>query len=153
MKFDRQQSPGHLINYLARLFARALYRRIDRHGVTRGQFPVLLVLWEQEGATQTQLAERLAVEQPTMANTLKRMERDGLIVRVPDAEDRRQARIHLTPRGRALEEALIASARETNAVALADLDPAETQQFLALARRVIQNLERDSENPIPGGEP
>src|ERR687894_2466440 len=106
MKFDRQQSPGHLINYLARLFAGALYRRIGRHGVTRGQFPVLLMLWEQEGATQTQLAERLAVEQPTMANTLKRMERDGLIVRVPDAEDRRQARIYLTPRGRALEEVL-----------------------------------------------
>ncbi len=153
MKFDRQQSPGHLINYLARLFARALYRRIGRHGVTRGQFPVLLMLWEQEGVTQTQLAERLAVEQPTMANTLKRMERDGLIERVPDAEDRRQARIHLTPRGRALEEVLTASARETNAVALAGLEPAETQQLLALARRVIQNLERDSETLSPGGEP
>lgn len=153
MRFDRRQSAGHLINYLARLFARALYRRIGRHGVTRGQFPVLLMLWEQEGVTQTQLAERLAVEQPTMANTLKRMERDGLIVRVPDAEDRRQAHIHLTPRGRALEEVLTDSARETNAVALADLDPAERQQLLALARRVIQNLEQDSRNPVPGDEP
>lgn len=152
MRFDRHQSAGHQINYLARLFAQALYRRIGRHGVTRGQFPVLLVLWEQEGATQTQLAERLAVEQPTMANTLKRMERDGLITRVPDAEDRRQAHVYLTPRGRALEAVLTASARETNAVALEGLDAQERQLFLALAGRVIRNLEHDPRIPSTGGE-
>lgn len=152
MKFDRQQSPGYLTNYLARLFAQALFRRIGPHGVTRGQFPVLLALWEQEGATQTQLAEQLAVEQPTMANTLKRMERDGLIVRVPDAEDRRQAHVHLTDRGRGLEAVLTASARETNAAALAGLEPEERQQFLALVRRVIHNLEQDSPTRSPGGD-
>lgn len=152
MKFDRHQSTGHQINYLARLFAQALYRRIGPHGVTRGQFPVLLMLWEQEGATQAQLAERLAVEQPTMANTLKRMERDGLIARVPDAEDRRQARIHLTPRGRGLEQVLTDAARETNAAALAGLDEEERQLLLGLARRVIQNLERDSRTQSPGGD-
>ncbi len=153
MKFDRQQSPGHLVNYMARLFARALYRRIRPHGVTRGQFPVLLMLWEAEGATQAELAERLAVEQPTMANTLKRMERDSLIRRVPDPQDRRQAHVHLTPRGRELEEVLTASARDTNAVALADVSSEERELFLALARRVIRNLERDAQTHRPGGEP
>lgn len=152
MKFDRQKSAGYLVNYTARLFAQALYRRIAPHGITTGQFPVLLMLWEQEGATQTQLAERLAVEQPTMANTLKRMERGGLIGRVPDPADRRQARVHLTERGRGLREVLTASARETNAVALAGLSAEETEQFLALARRVIRNLERDAANPSPGGD-
>jgi DNA-binding MarR family transcriptional regulator len=151
MRFDRNQSPGYLVNYMARLFAQALFRRIGPHGVTRGQFPVLLMLWEAEGATQTQLAERLAVEQPTMANTLKRMERDGLIVRVPDPGDRRQARVHLTPRGRELEQVLTASARDTNAAALAGLGTEERQQFLALARRVVENLERDADGR-GGGE-
>jgi DNA-binding MarR family transcriptional regulator len=144
MKFNRHQSPGHVFNYLARLFARALYRRIGPHGVTRGQFPVLLVLWEQEGWTQTWLAERLAVEQPTMANTLKRMERDGLIERIPDPQDRRQARVHLTPRGRELEEVLTVSARETNAIALGGLSVEETAQLMTLAQRMIANLEEDA---------
>jgi DNA-binding MarR family transcriptional regulator len=144
MKFDRQQSPGHVVNYMARLFARSLYRRIGPHGVTRGQFPVLLVLWEQEGPTQTELAEQLAVEQPTMANTLKRMERDGLIERRPDPDDRRQAHVHLTPRGRELQSALTASARETNAAALAGLAPEEVQQFMGLARRLVANLQADA---------
>ena len=133
-----------MVNYLARLFAKALYRRIGPHGVTRGQFPVLLVLWEHEGWTQTQLAERLAVEQPTMANTLKRMERDGLIERIPDPEDRRQARVHLTSRGRELEHVLTVSARETNAVALEGLSAQEQAQLMSVARRMIVNLEGDA---------
>ena len=75
------------------------------------------------------------------------MERAELIERIPDPEDRRQARIYLTPRGRELEEVLTGSAREVNAVALAGLSTEETQQFLALMRRVVRNLEQDG-----GGE-
>lgn len=149
MTFDRHRSPGYVVNYLARLFARALVRRIGAHGVTPGQFPVLLALWEREGTTQAELVERLAVEQPTMANTLRRMERDGLVKRAPDPEDRRQARIHLTPRGRALEADLTASARATNAAALAGLTAAEAAQFLDLAARVVANLEHDAQRGTP----
>lgn len=144
MRFDRQQSAGYVVNYLARLFAQALQRRIAPHGVSTGQFPVLLALWEREDVTQAQLAESLAVEQPTMANTLKRMERDGLIARVADPADRRQARIHLTPRGRALEAVLTASASETNAAALAGLSEEERETWLALARRIVRNVEEDA---------
>jgi DNA-binding MarR family transcriptional regulator len=102
------------------------------------------MLWEEEGLTQTALAERLAVEQPTMANTLKRMERDGLARRLPDPDDRRQARIYLTKRGRELEGVLTASAREVNAAALAGLGADERRTFLTLARRIVENLERDA---------
>ena len=144
MTFDRKQSAGYAINYVARLFADALQRRIREHGVAIGQFPILLMLWESEGATQTQLAKSLAVEQPTVANTLKRMMRDGLIERVPDPDDRRQVRIYLTARGRALEPLLTASAEETNEAALAGFTAEERQRFLALVWKAVQNLERDS---------
>jgi len=144
MPLDRLESPGHIVNYLARLFARALYRRIGEHGVNTGQFPVLLRLWEEDGVTQASLVEDLAVEQPTMAGTLKRMERDGLIKRVADPNDGRQSHIHLTRRGRTLEEALVSSARETNTVALAGLTATETTQFVKLVKRMIENLEQDT---------
>lgn len=143
MPFDRHSSPGHVVNYLARLFARALYRRIGEHGVNPGQFPVLLTLWEQDGVTQAELVEQLAVEQPTMAGTLKRMERDGFIERVADPDDGRQAHINLTRRGRALQDVLIASARETNAVALGGLSATDAALLVKLVKRMIVNLERD----------
>ena len=93
MDFDKSQSPGYLINHVARLFARGLAARIKPLGITIGTFPVLLELWEEDGLTQKQLVERLDIEQATMANTLSRMERDGLIVRKKDEADGRVQRI------------------------------------------------------------
>ena len=79
-----------------------------------------------------------------MAGTLKRMERSGLIKRAADPSDGRQSHIHLTRKGRNLEDALVGGAKETNAIALAGLTAAETAQFVRLARRMIDNLERDT---------
>ena len=143
MALDREEYPGHVISYAARLFARALVRRIGPHGVNTGQLPVLLILWEQDGVTQAELATRLAVEQPTMAGTLKRLERDGLIKRTPDAADGRQARIQLTRRGRSLEDTLTAAARDTNAAALQGGSAADAAQLIRIIKRVIANLEQD----------
>ena len=105
-EFRREDSLGYVVNHLGRLFARALDRRLALHGVALGQFPVLLILWEQEGITQSAIARRLDLEQPTIANTLKRMERDGLVTFAPDPANRRQVLVGLTGKGRALRAAL-----------------------------------------------
>ncbi|MCE8468244.1 MarR family transcriptional regulator, partial [Rhodovulum sulfidophilum] len=95
MSFDKDDSAGYLANHMARLFAAALTRRIAPLGLMPGQFMVLLELWREDGLTQRDLVERLDVEQATIANTLNRMERDGLILREPDAADRRARRVRL----------------------------------------------------------
>ena len=81
--FDKNQSAGYLINHLARIFAQALAREIKPLGLAPGQFMVLLELWREDGLTQRDLVGRLDVEQATLANTLSRMERDGLVRRAP----------------------------------------------------------------------
>jgi DNA-binding MarR family transcriptional regulator len=149
MPLERHASAGYLVNHLARLFARALLQRIGPLGVAPGQFPVLLRLWEAEGLTQAELAESLAVEQPTMANTLQRMERDGLIRRTPDPADGRRALVHLTERSCALEPHLTEAARAVNAAAFAGFSREEVQHLLSLVRRMVENLER----PDGPGEP
>ena len=119
MTLAPEQSLGYQINLLARLFEHALRHRIAPYGVVPGQFPALLCLYAQDGLTQTELARRVSIEQPTMANTLARMQRDGLIHRVRDPDDGRSARIHLTERAKALERPLTDAAREINASATA----------------------------------
>jgi DNA-binding MarR family transcriptional regulator len=127
----RADSLGYLVNHAARLFARALHHEIAALGVVPGQFAQLLALFEQDGISQQELCERVQIEQPTMAATLKRMERDGLVVREPDPDDRRRARILLTDRARELEPALTAAARRVNAAALEGLDADATAALLA----------------------
>ncbi len=79
-----------------------------------------------------------------MANTLKRMQRDGLIQRAPHLSDRRQEYLHLTDRGRTLAPQLIAMAAEVNRTALAGLSPSEAQTLIELLHRVIDNLRADT---------
>jgi len=140
--FDRDTSAGYLTNHMARLFARHLDAGIRPLGLSLGAFPALLHLWEKDGLTQKELVERLHIEQPTMANTLARMERDGLLRRVKDEADARIQRIWLTEKGRAMEREATRAALAVNARALDDLSEVERAQFLNLMRRVILTLNR-----------
>jgi DNA-binding MarR family transcriptional regulator len=140
MELRRHDSLGYQVNLLARLFERALRERIAAHGVVPGQFPALLCLYEQDGLTQAEIGSRVQIEQPTIAKTLQRMERDGLIRRAPDPDDRRRVRIHLTPRTRALEPTLAAAARAINERAIDGLTRAEAEHLMGTVTRIIANL-------------
>ncbi|MEV0436744.1 MarR family transcriptional regulator [Nocardia sp. NPDC050413] len=140
---DRGDSLGYVINHLARLMEQALRDRIARHGVVPGQFAQLLALYEREGVSQQELCEKVRIDQSTMAHTLKRMERDGLVERTPDPADGRRALIHLTDRSRRLRPALEAAAREVNTLATAEFSDAQREELLRLAAQAIGNLEAD----------
>jgi DNA-binding MarR family transcriptional regulator len=113
----RDSSLGYRINHLGRLLAQALNQRTAPLGVVTGQLAQMLALFEQDGLTQRELCELVRIEQPTMANTLHRMERDNLIHREPDPADGRRTRVMLTARARDLEDQMVAAARNLNAIA------------------------------------
>jgi len=145
-RFSRQRSLGYVVNHVARLFSRALEQRLAPHGMSRGQFPLLLILWEQEGITQSEIARRLDIEQPTVANTLQRMERDGLISTAPDPGHRRQVLISLTEKARALKPAATAGAADVNDVASAELSAEDIETLFALMERMRAGLARQMDH-------
>lgn len=136
-----ESSLGYLVNHLARLLASALRDRIEPHGVVPGQFAQLLTLYEADGLTQAELCARVQVEQPTMANTLARMERDGLITRTPDPADQRRSLVRLTEHARRLEPDLVAAARTVNDLALQRLTDEQVSALMTALGVAIDNLE------------
>jgi MarR family transcriptional regulator for hemolysin len=141
MSLDRASSAGYLTNWAARLFGRAIHQRLKPIGVAPGQLPVFFALAGGEAMTQKALAEIAAIEQPTMAATLSRMERDGLITRKPDPADGRSALVALTPAALDKARHVQAAVSGVNATALEGLGKAEREQFLQLLRGVIARLE------------
>jgi len=103
MSFNRMDSATYLASLLAKGFSRSLQQRSEVLGFSPGQFPLLIELWNEDGLTQRQLIDRLDIEQATMANTLSRMERDGLVERRQHPTDKRAQQIFLTQKARAME--------------------------------------------------
>ncbi|MEO8758873.1 MAG: MarR family winged helix-turn-helix transcriptional regulator [Devosia sp.] len=142
-QYGRERSGGYVTNRAARLFIRALERRLVNGSA--GQMPVFLALSDGAAYTQTELARHAGVEQPTMANTLQRMERDELIARTPDPDDRRSSRVSLTKLGRRRAADAMEAALAVNAVGLGVLSATERDSFFALLHRVIAALEADGQ--------
>lgn len=140
MTFEKENSAGFLVNHMARLFAKGLKGRIAPLGLVIGQFPILLELWVKDGVTQKELLARLDVEQATLANTLNRMERDGLIVRTKHPADARTQLIRLTDRARHLRDDAYSAAALQNDTALASLNSEERKMFLNFTRRIIDGM-------------
>jgi DNA-binding MarR family transcriptional regulator len=140
MAIRRLDSLGYQIGLLSRLFDRRLQEVLKTCGVAPGQFAPLVMLFEQDGLTQAELCRRINVEQPTMANTLERMERDGLIKRKADTEDKRRALVHLTPRAREMRELVMENARAVAGRAVARLSAADQDDMFRLLARMVENL-------------
>lgn len=135
------EHPGHYLSRIGRGLARVGDARLRRLGLAAAQLPVLSMLQNGERLSQADLAKIAKVEQPTMAQLLSRMERDGLIRREPDPNDRRSSFVSLTnaaierlPEGRQV-------LRDGNAEMTRGLSVEEVRTLVGLLRRVLDNVD------------
>ncbi len=135
-EFDLDQSLGYQVNRLALSYARALALRLARYDISVAQWAVLVVLWEDDGLSQRALSKQVAIDEATMARTVVRMERDGLVRRVRNRDDRRQVNVFVTDHATSLREKLIPCAIEVNQLATEPLSDLERQLALDLMRRM-----------------
>jgi DNA-binding MarR family transcriptional regulator len=94
---------------------------IDRIGMYRAQAKVLCRLYVEDGVTQSEIGDQLAVQGSTVTNMLQRMEESGLVARRRDPDDNRLVRVYLTDLGREKERTI-------------------SEQFLKLERRVFEGV-------------
>ncbi len=73
-------------------------------GITYTQYLVFLVLWEQQEATVGEICRRLFLDNGTITPLIKKMEKDGYVVRKRSEEDERVVKVSITEKGIALRE-------------------------------------------------
>jgi DNA-binding MarR family transcriptional regulator len=140
MAIRRIDSLGYQLGLLNRLYDRCLQDALKEYGVAPGQFAPLVMLFEEDGLTQAELCRRINVEQPTMANTLERMERDGLVKRKADSEDRRRAHVFLTARAKDIQAQVMEAARAVSNRTVGRLTASEQDDMFRLVARMVENL-------------
>ncbi|WP_235493215.1 MarR family winged helix-turn-helix transcriptional regulator [Leifsonia sp. Leaf336] len=96
---------GRLLGAASRAVERAWSEALEARGLTHAGLIVLHFV-ELGFRSQTDLARVAQVEAQTMSRTVDRLEREGLVTREPDPDDRRRHIVAVTPRGRSAFEAV-----------------------------------------------
>ncbi len=142
VEFPLAESSGFLVRDANRAFQRLLEKRIAAHGLKRGQWYFLRVLWIEDGLTQRELSARVGTMEPTTVIALRSMEKSGLVRRVRDADDKRKSQVWLTPKAKRMRSDLLRIARGITDEAETGISRDELAQFRRVIARMTANLDR-----------
>ncbi len=144
MRYDFEESIGFWLTLATQAFHRALGEEVAPHGVTHRQSQVLAWLALDGELSQSELANKMMVEPPTLVGILDRMERDGWITRNSCAADRRKKMIRATSAAEPVWEKIAECGRRVRARATSQLTAEELQSLKELLDRVVKSLESPS---------
>jgi DNA-binding MarR family transcriptional regulator len=106
--YSTKDSLGYLIYRTALALKAALQRSFRENGyeITGEQWAIIRHLWEEDGLSQREIAEKTYKDKPNITRMLDALEKKRLIFRQPDPRDRRKYCIYLTKEGKQLHERL-----------------------------------------------
>ena len=111
-------------------------------GLFPGQEVLLMQLAEQDGQAQKTLCDQMGLDHSTIAKSLTRLERSGLIERRKCNEDGRVSQVYLTPAGREARDSISTVWRELERLTVSDLTPAEQAELIGIAQKIIPGIEQ-----------
>ena len=132
---------GEVVNRTARLLRRLADQRLAPFGLSAGYLPVLTALIRGDAMSQKALTEHAGIEQPTMAATLARMERDGAIARRPDPGDRRSVLFTLSPQARLRAAEIEAAIENLNGEAVDGVSLEDQRRLRDVLAAVAESVE------------
>ena len=138
---DPIDCPFYLVSRAALFMTTRFKKRLTDAGfehVKPAYLWALLALWRSDGQKVVELARETLLETSTMTGLLDRMERDGLVVRTPDSDDRRTLRIYLTHEGKRLQEPLNDLANSMMDEVLMGIPEEEVSLVNDVLRRILQ---------------
>jgi len=113
---------------------------VNPFNITIDQWMILVVLWENEGITQNELAERTYKDKTNIARMLYTMEEKGFIYRVTDKKDRRSLHVYLSESGKKLKDEVLPVSIEAYRQTVKGLSEEEVDQFRYLLNKIYDNV-------------
>jgi len=136
--------PDTVESYLMRVGQaqrRLVENRLQEMNLHRGQPPLLFVLNQQDGLSNSELAELLNVTPPTISNMVKRMRQSGYVEKRSDSNDERVTRVYLTEQGREAMGALQQIIDDVNETMSEGLSAEELATLLPILEKIMINIE------------
>lgn len=123
-----------------------LYNELaSQYGITLSQGFTLLTI-SDEGTPVTKIGPRMGMEPNSLSRLLKTMEREGLISRKKDSNDKRKVFIMLTNKGKNFQEIAYQSVFLVNTELLKDIDKNKIEAFYDVIEQIPQRLSKTIRN-------
>ncbi|MEF3307687.1 MarR family transcriptional regulator [Paenibacillus sp. GYB004] len=113
---------------------------VNPFDITVDQWEILVILWEREGITQKELAERLYKDQTNIARMLFKLEKKGFIYRVTHETDRRSLRVYLTEKGHGIKDEILEPSIEAYQKTVEGLSEEEVETFRRILSVMYNNV-------------
>ncbi len=140
LRENLERNFGFILHDVARLLRTTYDRRVRDLGLTRSQWWVLTHLFRKDGITQSELAETLELERPSLGRLLDRLEAKGWVRRTPDPRDRRAKRVSLTDAAQTPMRVMREVAAGVREDALSSLNAADRDRFVDTLLTIKSNL-------------
>lgn len=141
MNFSLDESLGFIIYRTHLRLKNSLNQSFKPFDITTEQWGILNRLWEKDGVSQKDLAEKTHKDQPNITRILDKLEQKGLIRRELNPGDRRAFSVFLTKEGYSLKGHLVPIAESSLEKALKGFTPEEVQTLKDSLNRIYDNLE------------
>jgi MarR family transcriptional regulator, organic hydroperoxide resistance regulator len=115
--------------------------KLEPYNLAPEQNLVMMLLWEEDGLTQNQVAEKLNKDKTNIARMASNLEKKGFIKRCKCPDDGRSQKLYLTPCGMKLSEKVIPLADEFNEKVCKDFSKEELLELERLLSKVNRNVQ------------
>lgn len=122
------------------MYTKKVFDNVADRKLSKGQPKILEYLYENDGTVQKDIAKSCFIEQATVTSILARMEKNELIIRKVDPDNRRFQFVYLTEKGKVEAKFVIESFAKLENNALKDFTDEEKMQFVNFLNRVNKNL-------------
>ena len=122
------------------MYTKKVFDNVADRKLSKGQPKILEYLYENDSAVQKDIAKSCFIEQATVTSILARMEKNELIIRKVDPNNRRFQFVYLTDKGKVEAKFVIDSFAKLENNALKDFTDEEKMQFVNFLNRVNKNL-------------
>ena len=143
-----QRLGGFLITKLKQLQSRSLAQCISEQGIdafSGEQGKILFVLWQKDKITQKELATETGLAKNTITVMLEKMEKNNLIKRITDENDKRKSLVILTDYAKSLKKSFDEISDEMLKKVYKGFSEEEIDKYEGYLHRIIRNLEEKEE--------
>jgi len=142
-KFKMENLHGYMVGRTAFTMKHKFHKQIKLMGykATPEQWGILNLLEQEEGLSQSEIAEKSIKDKANITRILDVMQRNGLIQRQKHENDRRAYKIFLTDKGRELQGALAKHVQKIDNQACEDLNAEELKELKRILKKMYANLD------------